>query len=155
MAENNSHSDVRERFDDNFSPPLHRQRILSADVPLSENHRVFRDIPRQARHGAAIRLVEHRQTAKIGLQAGNRRPARQRARMGKPAMEGTLQDPVDTENSLAAADDSAIERASREYVGRWNRLISSTNWEKGRIISQWREALIEAGAPAAACTDEA
>jgi hypothetical protein len=53
------------------------------------------------------------------------------------------------------ADDPAIELASREYLGRWNRLISSTNWEKGRIISQWREALIAAGAPAASCTDEA
>ncbi len=45
--------------------------------------------------------------------------------------------------------------ASTEYVGRWNRLISTTNWEKGRIICQWREAMRETGAPAAAATDEA
>ncbi len=44
--------------------------------------------------------------------------------------------------------------ASTEFVGRWNRLISTTNWEKGRIICQWREALQQAGAPAAECTDE-
>jgi hypothetical protein len=44
--------------------------------------------------------------------------------------------------------------ASTEYVGRWNRLISTTNWEKGRIISEWREALVEADAPAASYTDE-
>jgi hypothetical protein len=45
--------------------------------------------------------------------------------------------------------------ASTEYVGRWNRLISTTNWEKGRIIFEWREALSQADAPAASYTDEA
>ncbi len=68
-------------------------------------------------------------------------------------MEGTLQD--SEVPSAAAIDNPAIEEASREYLGRWNRLISSTNWEKGRIIHQWREALIEAGAAAASYTDEA
>jgi hypothetical protein len=48
-----------------------------------------------------------------------------------------------------------IEEASAEYLGKWNRLVSTTNWEKGRIISQWREALQEAGAPAASATDDA
>lgn len=48
----------------------------------------------------------------------------------------------------------AIE-ASTEYVGRWNRLISTTNWEKGRIICQWREALQQTDAPAASYTDDA
>ena len=27
------------------------------------------------------------------------------------------------------------------FVGQWNRLVSTTNWEKGRIICQWRDAL--------------
>jgi hypothetical protein len=45
--------------------------------------------------------------------------------------------------------------ASTEYVGRWNQLISTTNWEKGRIIAEWRDALEQAGAPAASCTDDA
>ena len=44
--------------------------------------------------------------------------------------------------------------ASTEYVGRWNCLISTTNWEKGRIIAEWRNALEQAGAPAASYTDE-
>jgi hypothetical protein len=68
-------------------------------------------------------------------------------------MDGTLQD-----SAVPFADtveNPAIEEASREYLGRWNRLISSTNWEKGRIIHQWREVLIEAGAAAASYTDEA
>ncbi|MFG0267550.1 MAG: hypothetical protein ACF8AM_20720 [Rhodopirellula sp. JB055] len=41
------------------------------------------------------------------------------------------------------------------FVGRWNGLVSTTNWEKGRIISQWRAALIEAGAPSTEYSDEA
>ncbi len=47
-----------------------------------------------------------------------------------------------------------VEETSTEYVGRWNRLVSTTNWEKGRIIGQWRQALAEAGAPAGAYSDE-
>lgn len=44
---------------------------------------------------------------------------------------------------------------SAPYVGRWNHLVSTTNWEKGRIICQWREALSEAEAPATEYSDEA
>ncbi len=40
-------------------------------------------------------------------------------------------------------------------MGQWNQLISTTNWEKGRIISQWREALIESGAQSHQYSDEA
>lgn len=57
---------------------------------------------------------------------------------------------------LSAQPDSAeVEETSLEYVGRWNRLVSTTNWEKGRIISQWRRQLMEAGAAPQAYTDEA
>jgi len=52
-------------------------------------------------------------------------------------------------------EEQATLQASTEYVGRWNRLISTTNWEKGRIISEWREALRQAGAPPASYTDDA
>jgi hypothetical protein len=50
---------------------------------------------------------------------------------------------------------TAIVEASTQYVGRWKRLISTTNWEKGRIIHQWRETLRQADAAAADCTDDA
>ncbi len=50
---------------------------------------------------------------------------------------------------------AAVVEASTQYVGRWNRLISTTNWEKGRIISQWRAAMQEADAPAANSSDDA
>lgn len=49
---------------------------------------------------------------------------------------------------------AAVEEASREFLGHWNRLVSTTNWEKGRIIFQWRLRLTEAGAPASVSTDE-
>jgi hypothetical protein len=40
------------------------------------------------------------------------------------------------------------------YVGQWNRLVSTTNWQKGRIIHQWRAALMRAGAAATEYSDE-
>ena len=50
---------------------------------------------------------------------------------------------------------AVVVEASTEYVGRWNRLISTTNWEKGRIVSEWRAALQQADAPAASYADDA
>lgn len=50
---------------------------------------------------------------------------------------------------------AVIEEAFRESLGRWNRLVSTTNWEKGRIIYEWRRRLIDAGAPQQAWSDEA
>ena len=48
-----------------------------------------------------------------------------------------------------------VVETSIEYIGRWNHLVSTTNWEKGRIIVQWRQALEQAQAPVAGRTDEA
>lgn len=48
-----------------------------------------------------------------------------------------------------------IDDASLVYLGQWNRLISTTNWEKGRIIHEWRQALIEAAVIAAEYSDDA
>ncbi len=48
-----------------------------------------------------------------------------------------------------------VDNASEEFLGRWNRLVSTTNWEKGRIISEWRAALEAADAPPAVFTDDA
>jgi hypothetical protein len=55
-------------------------------------------------------------------------------------------------------DPEQLARASElaePFVGRWNRLISTTNWEKGRIISQWRQKLVESGVSATEYSDEA
>lgn len=52
-------------------------------------------------------------------------------------------------------DDPKSNELSSEFVGRWSTLISTTNWEKGRIIFEWREALMGSEAPVAAYSDEA
>ncbi|HWA97223.1 MAG TPA: hypothetical protein VG713_01970 [Pirellulales bacterium] len=59
---------------------------------------------------------------------------------------------METETGL---DAQAADETSQTYLGRWQRLISTTNWEKGRIISEWRAALIESGAAAHQYSDEA
>jgi len=61
---------------------------------------------------------------------------------------GTQNPPQDTEPAV-------VEETSTEYLGRWNRLVSTTNWEKGRIISEWRARLIDADAPVQSYSDEA
>ena len=43
--------------------------------------------------------------------------------------------------STELRDDVDADEASTPFLGQWNRLISTTNWEKGRIIAQWRAAL--------------
>jgi hypothetical protein len=62
---------------------------------------------------------------------------------------------VSSTDQHSGGETAAAQRASTEYVGRWNRLVSTTNWEKGRIISEWRERLSEAGAPSQSFSDEA
>lgn len=54
-----------------------------------------------------------------------------------------------------AMESSAIEQTSQPFVGRWNQLVSTTNWEKGHIISEWRQALRDDDAPPAQWSDEA
>ncbi|NUQ60949.1 MAG: hypothetical protein HUU20_00565 [Pirellulales bacterium] len=54
-----------------------------------------------------------------------------------------------------ALDEAMLAEASAEYIGRWNHLVSTTNWEKGRIILEWRERLILSGAPVQAYSDDA
>ena len=58
---------------------------------------------------------------------------------------------AELESSPALAGNDAAGR----FVGQWNRLVSTTNWEKGRIICEWREALIAAGAAVTEYSDEA
>lgn len=55
----------------------------------------------------------------------------------------------------AVVESFEVEEASREYLGEWHRLVSTTNWEKGRIILDWRQALVSAGAPPLEYSDEA
>lgn len=50
---------------------------------------------------------------------------------------------------------ATVDRSAESYVNQWNQLVSTTNWEKGRIICQWRETLTAEGAAAADYSDEA
>jgi len=55
---------------------------------------------------------------------------------------------------LAPLSETLVE-ASQPFVGRWSRLVSTTNWEKGRIIVEWRESLVSQGLPVTEYSDDA
>jgi hypothetical protein len=64
-------------------------------------------------------------------------------------MDAGIPIPLDTDPVLPFP---AIEQP---FIGRWNQLVSNTNWEKGRIIHEWRTAVAAADAPATEFSDEA
>lgn len=68
-------------------------------------------------------------------------------------MEWEASETVST-GELSAVGAENWDAASVPFVGRWNQLISNTNWEKGRIIHQWRESLLDSGSPATEYSDE-
>lgn len=49
---------------------------------------------------------------------------------------------------------SAVDKTSEPFVGQWQGLVSTTNWEKGRIIAEWRQALIDSEAPVSEYSDD-
>ena len=48
-----------------------------------------------------------------------------------------------------------VDQLSAPIVGKWNVLVSQTNWEKGALILDWRNELIAAGLPNTVYSDEA
>ncbi len=56
---------------------------------------------------------------------------------------------------MEATAQALCDETSEPFVGKWNTLVSTTNWEKGRIIQTWREALVTAGASQSEYADEA
>lgn len=48
-----------------------------------------------------------------------------------------------------------LQENSENFIKRWNGLISTTNWQKGEIIVQWRASLQEQGASQSDFSDEA
>lgn len=69
---------------------------------------------------------------------------------------------VETAGNAAAVRDSQPDllteeliAASQPFVGQWNRLVSTTNWDKGRIIFEWRQALVAQNALVTEYSDEA
>ena len=48
----------------------------------------------------------------------------------------------------------AVQETSEPFIGRWQGLVSTTNWEKGKIIWEWRWSLQEADTEATDYSDE-
>jgi hypothetical protein len=85
-----------------------------------------------------------------------RRPARfcqqwnDALRKRKPIVE-LVAAPV--ESALEPLSDLIV-TASQPYIGQWQRLVSTTNWDKGRIIEEWRRSLIAQQLPVGEYSDE-
>jgi hypothetical protein len=62
---------------------------------------------------------------------------------------------TDATGQDAAASPPQLDETTAVYTGRWHRLVSTTNWEKGRIICGWRQALIDSGAASGLYSDDA
>ena len=71
--------------------------------------------------------------------------------------------PEDTTQEKSAENERSVETtqavesqsSSDAFVGKWRKLISTTNWQKGQIISEWRQRLMDGGAQAADYSDDA
>ncbi len=67
-------------------------------------------------------------------------------------------DDLQTTSAAESGDEAASaaeDPISSPFVGRWHKLVSQTNWEKGRIIYQWRLTLMQSGAAPTTYSDEA
>lgn len=74
-----------------------------------------------------------------------------------PAFLSNLEIPLDNalSSSQASADlDHHAQTVTTPFVGQWHTLVSQTNWEKGKIISEWRSALISSDAATNFYSDE-
>ena len=69
-------------------------------------------------------------------------------------------DTVASDSSQKKSDSEIVlsEKAntqSKPFIGQWNNLISTTNWDKGEIICQWRKSLEDEKVAASQYSDEA
>jgi hypothetical protein len=74
-----------------------------------------------------------------------------------PAFLNNVDTPVENAALTIEASldlDPQAQTVTAPFVGQWNTLISQTNWEKGKIISEWRSALIAADASPSSFSDE-
>jgi hypothetical protein len=115
-------------------------------------------------HGS-IRRLRHFDSRRFGVEAGGREATMvhgTRRRNGARGLISTItfRTMKTKQDASAAATTTAklsqsLDAASLPFVGRWNKLVTTTNWEKGRIIHQWREAMTASGAPVTDYSDEA
>jgi hypothetical protein len=72
-----------------------------------------------------------------------------------------LASPADIDNKpnpplaelLSKSQQEVYRGQSISFVTQWHTLVSTTNWEKGAIISAWQNAIRESGLPATSFTD--
>jgi hypothetical protein len=60
---------------------------------------------------------------------------------------------AESDQRISISEESADQ--SQPFIGQWNQLISTTNWEKGEIICNWRNSLESSDAAATEYSDEA
>lgn len=60
---------------------------------------------------------------------------------------------ADVESNVVVSQNAATK--SEPFIGQWNQLISTTNWDKGKIICQWRDSLKANEVAASDFSDEA
>lgn len=60
---------------------------------------------------------------------------------------------ADNANQIVISQKTTSE--SKPFIGQWNTLVSTTNWDKGQIICQWRKQLEHEGVKANEYSDEA
>lgn len=70
--------------------------------------------------------------------------------------DALAEQPSSLENGADSLSEATfVDPNSESFVGRWQSLVSQTNWEKGKIISEWRQAKIDEGATSSQYSDEA
>ena len=72
------------------------------------------------------------------------------------------EDPKDESNdgvfengpALTEAEQVELKEHSADFLGQWNTLISTTNWDKGEIIAAWQKSLEESDLPDHSYSDQ-
>lgn len=55
---------------------------------------------------------------------------------------------------LTEQEQAELKEHSSDFVGQWNGLISTTNWEKGKIIAEWQKSMAETDLPQHSYSDQ-
>lgn len=55
---------------------------------------------------------------------------------------------------LSEQEAAELKEQSADFVGQWNGLISTTNWEKGKIIAQWQKSMADTDLPQHSYSDQ-
>lgn len=69
----------------------------------------------------------------------------------------TTTETVDPASPLEISSEEldSIAESSQPFVGTWQTLISQTNWQKGKVIQDWRSKLKQQGVQSRLCSDPA